>query len=280
MANFAVKAVYGVITLLLGIFVVTPLVVFAVFTFTLAIWFLSLLVLFKGMGTIRLSLSQWWKGDDRNSPDAIARREETAAQAQLIARSQPGSTSGSQSSSSISSSNGTTRRHSNLHNSNASLATLPQVDRDYESMYSRSLPFDSEAPTLLTLPGISGWLHPEVPSNGGNYNNDNSSQISLSTPTRRPDTTPPIYRRRSFGASSSGINSPESLRTPSQHRHSTMGAVHARSARGSGSPQRYSNNGAATRSNTSVNSRRGSVMNARRESEAIGSGSESEEDRR
>jgi hypothetical protein len=141
MANIAVKAIYGVITILLGIFVVTPLVVFAVFTFTLAIWFLSLLVLFKGMGTIRLSLSQWWQGDDRNSPDAIARREETAAQAQLMARSQPGSTSGSQSSSSISSSNGTTRRHSNLHNSNASLATLPQVDRDYESMYSHTTCF-------------------------------------------------------------------------------------------------------------------------------------------
>jgi hypothetical protein len=275
MANIAIKAVYGVITILLGIFVVTPLVVFAIFTFTLAIWFLSLLVLFKGMGTIRLSLAQWWKGDDRNSPDAIAEREERAAQAQLMARSQPGSTSASQSSSS--SSNTTTRRHSNLHNSNASLATLPQVDRDYESMYFRSLPFDSEAPTLLTHPGISGWLHPEAPSNGGVYNNDNSSQISLSTPTRRPDTTPPIYRRRSFGASSSGINSPESLRTPSQHRHSTMGAVHARA---SGSPQSYSNNSTAARSTTSLSSRRGSVMAARRESEVIGSGSESEEDRR
>jgi hypothetical protein len=250
MANIAVKAVYGVITILLGIFVVFPLVIFAIFTFTLATWFLSIVVLCKGLGAIRLSILQWWQGDSRDSPEDIAereRRETTAAQAQLLARSQPGSTSASQSSSS--SSNGTTRRHSNSHNSNASFATLPQVDHDYES--------------------ISGWLHPEVPSNGGNFNNDNSSQTSLSTLTRRPDTTPPIYRRRSFGASSSGINSPESL-----NRHSATGL--ARFSQGSGSPQSYSNNGTAARSTTSVNSRRGSVMAARRESEAIGSGSESE----
>jgi hypothetical protein len=280
MANIAVKAVYGIITVLLGIFIVFPLVVFATFTFTLAAWFLGVVVLFKGLGAIRLSALQWWQGDDRNSPDAITGREETAAQARLMARSQPGSTSASQSSSSISSSNDTTRRHSNPHDSNVSLATLPQVDHDYESMYSRFIR-PCHFPFLLTYPGISGWLHPEAPSHGGVYSNDNSSQTALSTPTRRPDTTPPIYRRRSFGASSNGINSPDLRNTPSSNRHSAMSAsaLHSRSMQGSGSPQSYSNNGTAARSTTLINSRRGSVLAARRESEAIGSGSESEEDR-
>lgn len=134
MANVALKLFYGALTIFLGGFIVLPLAVFGVFTFTLAVWFLCTLALFKWVGAIWHSLLHWWKGDPRNSPEAVAQRERAAAHAKRMARSQSGSTSASQSSAS----NTTTRSHSNRSNrsnSNVSLATLPQLDRDYEGTY-------------------------------------------------------------------------------------------------------------------------------------------------
>lgn len=132
---------------------------------------------------------------------------------------------------------------------------------------------------ILTLSGVGGWLTPGAPSNGGylplNINNTmNSSRDSVINLSTRSDTTPPTFRRRSFGASSNGINSPEALSTPSNARHSAMGALYARTAHGSVSPQSYFNNGTAARSTTSINSRRGSVMATRREAEETDSDDE------
>lgn len=135
MAGIGKKIFYGYITILIGILFVFPLVVFAVMSFTISIWFLGLVVLFKGISALRRGLEQWWIGDDSNSPEAIEQRKSTAADARRNARSQ--SESGSQSSAS----NTTTRsqsNRSNRSNSNVSLAsmpqTLPQLDRDYEGM--------------------------------------------------------------------------------------------------------------------------------------------------
>lgn len=279
MAGIALKLFYGVLTILLGGFIVLPLVIFGVFTFTLAVWFLCTLALFKWVGAIWRSLLHWWKGDPRNSPEAVAQRERAAAHAKRLARSQSGSTSASLSSTS----NTTTRSHSNRSNrsnSNVSLATLPQLDRDYEGTCYYNFIFLRHLSTMiLTISGVGGWLTPGAPSNGGylplNINNTmNSSRDSVINLSTRSDTTPPTFRRRSFGASSNGINSPEALSTPSNARHSAMGALHARTAHGSVSPQSYFNNGTAARSTTSINSRRGSVMATRRETEETDSDDE------
>ena len=118
--------------------------------------------------------------------------------------------------------------------------------------------------TILTILGVGGWL---IPRDNTDHNsnaiidNDNDSRAASSS--RRPDATPTTFRRRSFGASSSGINSPEILNTPSLPRHSTSTSL----SRQAGSPQSYFiNNAPAARSTTSINSRRDS--NSRRNSRA------------
>ena len=136
MAGFGKKFFYGIVTLVLGFFAVLPLAVYAVITFWLAVGWLSLMILFKGAGVIRRGIQHWWKGDDRNSPEAIAERNRAAALAKREARSR------SESFSQSSASNVTSRSHSNRSNrsgSSVSLVSLPhnppQIDRDYEGMY-------------------------------------------------------------------------------------------------------------------------------------------------
>ena len=135
MAGFGKKLFYGIVTLVLGFFAVLPLTVYAVITFWLAVGWLSLMILFKGAGVIRRGIQHWWKGDDRNSPEAIAERNRAAALAKREARSR------SESFSQSSASNVTSRSQSNRSNrsgSSVSLVTLPhnppQIDRDYEGM--------------------------------------------------------------------------------------------------------------------------------------------------
>jgi hypothetical protein len=137
MAGFGKKLFYGIVTLLIGLFAVFPLIAFAAVTFSLAIVWLSLMILFKGGGVIRRGVTHWWQGDDRNSPAAIAERNRTAAIAKREARSR------SESFSQSSASSFTPRSQSNRSNrsgSNVSLVSLPQnapqIDRDYEGMYS------------------------------------------------------------------------------------------------------------------------------------------------
>lgn len=135
MASLGRKLFFGLITILLGVFAVFPLFVFAVFTFWIAICFLVFLVLFKGIGAIWRSLLQWRNTDDRNSPEAIARRERLADQARRIARARSSSASQSSNTPTRSQSN-----RSNRSNSNVSLASLPQPDRDYEGTLSHMIP--------------------------------------------------------------------------------------------------------------------------------------------
>lgn len=118
--------------------------------------------------------------------------------------------------------------------------------------------------TILTVLGVGGWL---IPRDNNDHNSnaiiDNDSDSRAPSSSRKPDTTPTTFRRRSFGASSSGINSPEILSTPSLPRHSTSTSL----SRQAGSPQSYFiNNAPAARSTTSVGSRRNS--NSRRNSRA------------
>lgn len=132
MAGFGKKLFYGIVTLVLGFFAVLPLAVYAVITFWLAVGWLSLIILVKGAGVIQRSLKHWWKGDDRNSPEAIAERNRAAAVAKREARSR--SESFSQSSASTHSRSQSNR--SNRSGSSVSLVSLPynlpQIDRDYE----------------------------------------------------------------------------------------------------------------------------------------------------
>ena len=132
MTGIGKKIFYANLTVLIGVLLVAPLITFAAFTFAFAIWFLSLVILFKGVDAVRRGLMHWWDGDDRNSPEAILERERAAAHAKREARSH------SESSSQSSASNGHTRSRSNRSNSNVSLASMqhgqPQLDRDYEGM--------------------------------------------------------------------------------------------------------------------------------------------------
>ena len=132
MAGFGKKLFYGIVTLVLGFFAVLPLTIYAVITFWLAVGWLSLMILVKGAGVIQRSLKHWWKGDDRNSPEAIAERNRAAAVAKREARSR--SESFSQSSASTHSRSQSNR--SNRSGSSVSLVSLPynppQIDRDYE----------------------------------------------------------------------------------------------------------------------------------------------------
>ena len=128
------KVVHWIITFALGFWVVLPLIACAAVTFSLAIAVLGLMVLVKGAGYFWLSLKHWWVGDDRNSPEAIARRNRAAAAAKREARSR--SESFSQSSTSDLASRSQSRR-SNRSGSNISLPQAPPlIDRDYESTYS------------------------------------------------------------------------------------------------------------------------------------------------
>ena len=120
MASIGRKLFFGLITILLGVFAVFPLFVFAVFTFWIAICFLVFLVLFKGIGATWRSLLQW-----RNVAD----------QARRIARARSSSASQSSNTPTRSQSN-----RSNRSNSNVSLASLPQPDRDYEGTLSHMTP--------------------------------------------------------------------------------------------------------------------------------------------
>jgi hypothetical protein len=133
MTGIGRKIFYTIITVLIGAFLFLPLVTLAAITFGCSISFLCFLVVFKGVGVIGRSLVQWWHGDYRNSPEAIARRERTAAYAKREARAH------SESRSQSSSSNTTTRSQSRRSTSNVSLASLPQnppqLDRDYEGTY-------------------------------------------------------------------------------------------------------------------------------------------------
>lgn len=137
MAGFGKKLFYGIITAILGFFAVLPLIACAVVTFSLAIAWLSLMILSKGAGVIRRSLQHWWNGDDRNTPEAIAERTRAAAHAKREARSR------SESFSQATASSATPRSQSNRPNrsgSNISLVSLPQnapqIDRDYEGTLS------------------------------------------------------------------------------------------------------------------------------------------------
>jgi hypothetical protein len=116
------------------------------------------------------------------------------------------------------------------------------------------LPFQAVS-MVLTILGVGGWL---IPRDNSDRNSsaiiDNDYDTPAVNSSRIPDATPTTFRRRSFGASSSGINSPEILNTPSLPRYSTSTAL----SRQSGSPQSYFNNGAAGRSTTSISSRRNS----------------------
>lgn len=134
MASIGRKIFFGFITLLLGIFAVFPLALFAVITFWIAVCYLALLVSFKGMGAIWRSFSQWRNSHGRNSPEAIAVRERLAARAQRIARAQ--SSPGSQLSNTPARSHSNRSNRTNRSNSNVSLSSLPQPDRDYEGIYS------------------------------------------------------------------------------------------------------------------------------------------------
>ena len=114
------------------------------------------------------------------------------------------------------------------------------------------------------FPGVGGWL---IPRDNNDHNSnaiiDNDNESRAASSSRRLDNTPTTFRRRSFGASSSGINSPEILNTPSLPRHSTGTSL----SRQAGSPQSYFiNNAPAARSTTSINSWRNS--NSRRNSRA------------
>lgn len=134
MAGFGKKLFYGIVTLVLGFFAVLPLTVYAVITFWLAVGWLSLMILVKGAGVVQRSLKHWWKGDDRNSPEAIAERNRAAALAKREARSR----SGSFSQSSASTHSRSQSNRSNRSGSSVSLVSLPynppQIDRDYEGM--------------------------------------------------------------------------------------------------------------------------------------------------
>jgi len=253
MAGFGRKIFYTILTVFIGVFLFLPLVTFAAITFGLSIWFLSFLIVYKGAGAIGHGLIHWWHGDPRNSPEAIARRERAAAYAKREARAH--SESGSQSSAS----NNTARSRSRRSNSNVSLASLPidppQIDRDYEGMH--SIPVSKSPTNILTLTGIGGWLI-QRDNHGRNSNastnNDNDSQASLPDNPREIDAPALVFRRRSFSASSTGINSPEVLSTPSLPRHASSTAMSGQS----GSHQNYFINPAAVTSSTSISSRRNS----------------------
>ena len=129
----------------------------------------------------------------------------------------------------------------------------------------------------LTHPGVGGWLINR--DNNGNASTstfnttDNDSQISVPIPNVGSDLTPQTFRRRSFGAASTGINSPELL-TPSHQRHSNASMLYGRPVPGPASPQSYFNNATAARSTTSINSRRSSRVTVRVESEETPSDAE------
>jgi hypothetical protein len=140
MAGFGKKLFYSIITAILGFFCVLPLIAFAVITTSLAVGWLSLMILLKWMGVIRRSIRHWWNGDDRNTPEAIAERTRAAADAKREARSR------SESFSQASASSATPRSQSNRSNrsgSNVSLVSLPlnppQIDRDYEGTLSNPI---------------------------------------------------------------------------------------------------------------------------------------------
>jgi len=140
MAGFGKKFFYSIITAILGFFCVLPLIAFAVVTTSLAIGWLSFMMLLKWAGVIRRSILHWWNGDDRNTPEAIAERNRAAADAKREARSR------SESCSQASASSATPRSQSNRSNrsgSNISLVSLPlnppQIDRDYEGTLSNPI---------------------------------------------------------------------------------------------------------------------------------------------
>jgi hypothetical protein len=88
-----------------------------------------------------------------------------------------------------------------------------------------------------------------------NGKNDNNSRASSSNLDGIAEAPPLIFRRRSFSASSTGINSPEVLNTPSLPSHSSSTAM----SRQYDSPEIYFNSGVAARSTASFSrSRRNS----------------------
>jgi hypothetical protein len=222
MAHLGRKILYTIFTTFLGIFLVFPGFILALFTSLVSFWILSLMILYKGLSAIWRSIQFCWSGPDpRNSPEAIARRERIAAEAAAEATARRERVAAEEaaeerriaqnSASQASASNTTTRSNSNL-----SL----QIDRDYEGTHIPSNS-SSEKTKLTTHPGVGGWYIPPLdPTAVTSYATSTASTSSSdedipSAPTsppnrnRPPNATgspPTPFRRRSFGASSAGIN--------------------------------------------------------------------------
>lgn len=286
------KIFFGIATLLIGVFAVLPLFIFAIITFWTAVTFLVFLVLFKGIGASWSRFSQWWSDEPLESPEVVAQRQRTLAAVKRSLRHEAGS--GSQSS------NTTTRSHSNRSNSNVSLASLPQPNRDYEGILASASHQRPVVDSLLTsYKGVGGWLvrnDSTTTTNNYNYNYNSNTDTDFAVDNQaiymalqrrqgqgqsqsqaqvQPDATPPSFRRRSFGAASSGINSPEMIQTPSAQGRNASGSHHRRQMSGTVSPQSYFSVAAAARSTTSFNSRRNSRVLAK---ETVRVGTDSDDD--
>lgn len=197
-----------VTTCIVGVVFVLPLFTLACITTTAATVFLFILIIAKCISDGSHRLTQWWfSGDDsRLEWVPVSRaRNNTVAQNNGVRLSRHGSGAGSQSS------NGTPSR-SNRSNSDASLSSMPNPNRDYE--------------------GVGGWKTDLNETDQAIFMNMNSnSGLELGSPSRR---------RRSFGASSvisSGFNSPELINTPLYGRSNASGSLRRMS--GTGSPQSY-----------------------------------------
>lgn len=283
------KIFFGIATLLIGVFAVLPLFIFAVITFWTAVTFLVFLVLSKGIGASWSRFSQWWSDEPLESPEVVAQRQRTLAAVKRSLRHEAGS--GSQSS------NTTTRSHSNRSNSNVSLASLPQPNRDYEGILaSPSYQLPAVHSLLTSYKGVGGWLvrNDSTTTNNYNYNYNSNTDTDFAVDNQaiymalqrrqgqsqsqaqvQPDATPPSFRRRSFGAASSGINSPEMIQTPSVQGRNASGSHHRRQMSGTVSPQSYFSVAAPARSTTSFNSRRNSRVLAK---ETVRVGKDSDDD--